>query len=166
MKIIKLESDRIADAKNLVFGVFGRGMDLPERTSFWVYKHKDKLLAKLLMKVFGYTELLEYYVAVDHNNHICGTTGFYSNKEDEDEAIWLSWFCVGPAYRGRGIAKQLIEFSIEEAKRRGYKYFRLYTSNDPGEVNAQFLYEKYGFKITGEEQKNGHTIFYREKLLK
>jgi len=166
MKIIKLENDRIKDAKNLVFGVFGRGMDLSELTSFLIYKHKDKLFTKLLMKIFGYTDLLEYYVAVDENDHLCGTTGFYSNKEDEDVAIWLSWFCVDPEYRGRGIAKQLIEFSIEEAKRRGYKCFRLYTSDDPNEANAQFLYEKYGFKVTGEEQKNGYTIFYREKLLK
>ena len=151
-------------AKALVFGVF-KYMDFPERMSFWIYKNQGNACVKMLMKLCGYTSAMKYWVAVDENEDVCGITGLYGNKSDKDEALWLSWFCVNPKHRGRGIGKQLIEFSIEEAKKHRKKYLRLYTSDDANEADAQFLYEQYGFKIFKREEKAGYTLIYREKEL-
>jgi len=163
IKIIELADAQIPQAKKLVNEVF-KHQDFTERISFWVYKHRNKFWMKLLSWWYG-TKSLEYWVAVDEKGTICGTTGFYTQKKDIHEAIWLSWFCVAPARRGQGIGKQLIEFSIKEAQSRGKKYLRLYTSDDPNEADAQFLYEKYGFVKTGEVKHDGWTLFYREKVL-
>ena len=162
--IVPLEYDMIPQAKALVARVF-KHQDLTERLSFWVYKHRDKSLMKTVLKMFGSMAVYQYWVALNQHREICGTTGLYSEKADLHEALWLSWFCVHPDMRGQGIGKQLIEFSIEEARRRNAKYLRLYTSDDPNEAAAQFLYEQYGFKITRTEKKLTHTIIYRERLL-
>ena len=159
IRIVELEHDRIPEAKALVKRIF-LWQDFTERMSFWVYKHHSNPIVRAMLG--GSMEVFRYWVALDENDKICGTTGLYSEKADFHEAIWLSWFCVDPDVRGKGIGKQLIEFSIETARGYGKKYLRLYTSDDPNEAAAQFLYEKYGFKLTRNEQKMGYVLFYRE----
>ncbi len=110
---------------------------------------------------------LKYWVAVEKEN-IIGVTGLYELKEDAEEADWLSWFCVGPSQRGKGVGKKLLAFSIGKAKNRGKKFLRLYTSlNDPNEAAAQKLYEKTGFGILkmNAEKRGKFSISYREKKL-
>jgi GNAT superfamily N-acetyltransferase len=51
---------------------------------------------------------------------------------------------VAPHERGQGIGKQLLAFSLEEARKTGLPYLRLYTGDDPIEREAQRLYESFG----------------------
>jgi len=164
IEIKELNDQYLEQAKRLVFKVFPV-MDVSERISFWIYKHQNKASGKLLMKLFGYATFLKYWVAIDEENAVCGIIGLYAHKKEEETTLWLSWFCVDPVHRGRGVGKQLIEFSIEEAKRCNKKYLCLYTSDDPNEANAQLLYEQYEFKITDKKKKDGYTIIYRKKEL-
>ena len=135
VKIVELDNDMIPQAKALVAKVF-TSQDFVEGISFWVYKHRANPLIKLAMKLYGAMSVYRYWVALNENGDIIGTTGLYSEKDDFHEAIWLSWFCVDPDVRGQGIGKQLIEFSIEMARSYGKKYLRLYTSDDPNEAAA------------------------------
>jgi len=48
-----------------------------------------------------------------------------------------------PEYRRRGIAADLLNMVINEAKTRGYKVIRLHTSEF-----GRSIYEKAGFKIS------------------
>jgi len=164
IKIIELEDTKIPQAKKLVREVFPE-QDFMEKASFWFYKHRNKNWMKPLCKVFRMENFSKFWIAVGENGDICGTTGFYAEKKDFHEAVWLSWFCVDPKYRGQGIGKQLLEFSITTAREYDKKYLRLYTSDHPGEAEAQFLYEKYGFKEVGREKDKTCTLIYREKLL-
>jgi len=164
IKIVELDDALIPQAEKLVNSVF-REQDLEERLSFWVYKNRNKFWMKAALKLYGTMEYCKYWVAINEAGEIVGTTGLYSVKKDIHEAIWLSWFCVNPNCRGQGIGKQLIEFSIDMARSYGKKYLRLYTSDDPNEVEAQFLYEKYGFKETEREVYKAWTLIYREKVL-
>ncbi|MCL2377486.1 MAG: GNAT family N-acetyltransferase [Defluviitaleaceae bacterium] len=164
-RIIELDKARIPQAKALVAQVF-RHQDLTERMSFWAYKHQSTPVVKTLLKLYGYMAVFRYWVALNENDEICGTTGLYAEKDDFHEALWLSWFCVNPNMRGQGIGKQLLEFSIDTAREYKKKYLRLYTSDDPNEAAAQFLYEKYGFRIVRTEKKRGYTLLYRELALK
>ena len=164
IRIVELDNAMIPEAKALVDKVFPE-QDTVERLSFWVYKHRRNPLMKGMLKLSGSMSVYRYWVALNQEGKICGTTGLYSEKEDFHEAIWLSWFCVDPAARGQGIGKELIEFSIDKARGYGKKYLRLYTSDDPNEAAAQFLYEKYGFKVVGTDKKRTHTLIYRERVL-
>ena len=163
-QIIELERHMIPQAKALVARVFPY-QGLTERLSFWAYKHHGSPLMKMLLKLYGGMDVYRYWVAVNENGDIVGTTGLYSENQDCHEALWLSWFCVAPEARGQGIGKQLIEFSIEKARGYNKKYLRLYTSDDPNEAAAQVLYEKYGFKVVGTKKKRRYTLLYREREL-
>ena len=163
-KIVELDDAMIPQAKALVAKVFP-SQDFVERISFWVYKHKANPVMKAALGLSGSMSVYRYWVALNENGDICGTTGLYSEKSDIHEALWLSWFCVDPDMRGQGVGKKLIEFSIEMARGYGKKYLRLYTSDDPNEAAAQFLYEKYGFKVVRVDRKWDHTIIYRERVL-
>ena len=165
VSIQELNGDLIPKAKKLVDSIFPH-QSFDERISFFVYKHRANPLVRLATKLYGGMEVFKKWVAIDENGDICGTTGVYSERRDSHEALWLSWFCVAPNKRGMGIGKQLIEFSIDVARNHGVKYLRLYTSDDPIEMDAQILYEKYDFKKIHIEQKSGYVQFYREKLLR
>jgi len=161
---INIKGASFDEAEKVIRSVF-TSMSFSERVSFWVYRHKENYFVKKMMRLFGIASLMNVWVAKDKNDEICGTTGLYTCCKDEEEAIWLSWFCVAPNKRGQGIGKRLIEFSIEKAKEHNKKYFRLYTSNDPNEATAQILYEKYGFVKTREVKHKTWVEINRELKL-
>lgn len=53
---------------------------------------------------------------------------------------------VKPAYRGRGIARRLLELSLAESGQIGYEYLKLDTVSSM--TDAIKLYKHYGFVIT------------------
>ena len=104
-------------------------------------------------------EQLTYWVATDElMERVAGLVGLYTECGDNDDMIWLGWFCVDPEYRGQKIGEKLLEFAIEQAKEQGKKYLHLYTTDDPEYAVARTLYRKKGFvnyKVEGE------TLYYK-----
>ena len=49
----------------------------------------------------------------------------------------------------KGVAATMLEFILEEARRRGYERLSLETGSGPGFDAAHALYEKYGFTYCG-----------------
>ena len=164
MTIRALDEATIKQAVKLAAKVFPyRGVTV--RLSFWAYQHQGGPLVRRLMRLAGYETPMHYWVALDENNEVVGTTGIYSLKKDEAEAVWMAWFCVDPGRRGQGIGKELVEHSIAMARARGKRYFRLYTSTLPCEAAAQGLYEKYHFRITEKKNRLFYHLLYRELAL-
>lgn len=162
IKIVEINDSLMTKASKLVAKVFPF-RSLSERLTFWAFKHRKNILVKKIINMFGVAELINFWVAVDENSNVVGTTGIYSYVKDKEDAIWLAWFCVDPEQRGKGIGKKLIEFSLDVAKNYNKKYFRLYTSSDPNEAAAQYLYEKYGFKVVKKEKRLFYTKVFRER---
>lgn len=75
------------------------------------------------------------------NKKVIGTFALLPLESNELE---LCKMAVNPAYQGRGVGKQLLEFSFLKAKEMNYKSMILY-SNTRLE-SAIHLYRKYGFK--------------------
>lgn len=76
----------------------------------------------------------------------------YGNIEWEchaqpDEVFVIHLLCVRPSKAGNGFGKDMVQFAIEEGKRRNCKTVRL----DTGSQNrpAAALYTKLGFKLAG-----------------
>lgn len=66
----------------------------------------------------------------------------------------LNNFEVTPDYRGNGLSKQLLDYAV---KKKGADHLWV---NDDNHI-AMNLYKKYGFKPTGDSQKDGnHTRLY------
>lgn len=110
-----------------------------------------------------------YWVALDRENRVLGTTGLYETTQDAGEAVWVGWLGVGNAYRGHGVGRALLNHTIETARAEGNQCLRLYTSNHRAESAAQFLYESVGLKIYRTEPHalpfSGLRLFYRELRL-
>ena len=73
-------------------------------------------------------------------------TGFVNvsfNAEDASAEIYM--IAVDPAYQQQGIATELIEFALDEMRRRGITLATVGTGGDPGHEPARQAYEKLGF---------------------
>ncbi len=78
---------------------------------------------------------------------IIGTAGLWKENEKEYELVKMT---VDPAYRGKGISKQLLEHCLSAAKELGAEKITLYSNSQL--KTALGLYEKFGFRhvpVTG-----------------
>ena len=140
--IKSLTTETSEEAINLLDLVFVDQGNEPARIAFLASLDPEQYKEFLLgVKI---TEL-RYWLTIDDSGKVVGTTGLYCYEIDKEETYWLGWFCVHPNARNQGIGTRLLQFSIEEAKKHGKKFLRLYTSTDPNESDAHKLYEKHKF---------------------
>ena len=156
---------RLSEARKLVWRCFPH-QNPCERISFWVIANRRSPYVRRLMAWGGVADFLDFWGAIDpETGKLLGTTGLYQWTCDAAEAVWLSWFCVAPEARRRGIGARLLDFSIEAAKRTGRRYLRLYTSDRSTEAAAQCLYESRGLRVVAKKWRPFHTTIYRELRL-
>ena len=167
MRIEPLSKRTLRQAMELLNRVFPVQTS-EERSDFWLpVSLQFSKLPKLVRTSYDKNvSMLKYWVAVE-KGRVVGTTGIYALRKDRNDACWLSWYCVDPEFRGRGIGEKLLDFSIRQARLRGKKFFRCYTSiNDPNEAAAQKLYEKKGLMVFRKGWKRGkYQIVHRQKKL-
>lgn len=160
--IVPMEERHIAQARALVDAVFPLKGPL-EALYFFAWRRRKSPWVRAAARLFGIAALEDAWVDVDEKGAVRGIVGFYSTPRDEADARWLSWFCVSPAARGLGLGKALLDFAIETARGRGFRYLRLYTGSDPDEARAQVLYESRGLKeVLRRPSLDGYWRIYRE----
>lgn len=165
LKIEPLSQENFDEAVKLANSVFSYKKSLPENAFIASINEEKFKELKKTGEIFG--KNLEYFVVKNEGGKIIGTTGFYNKDDDDSDVIWLGWYCVNPAFRGQGFGQEILDWTIEEARRRGKKYLRLYTSTRPEEKAANLMYEKNGFKISADktEPDGDYEIFFRKKIL-
>ncbi len=80
----------------------------------------------------------------------------YANGCNSQPVPFLEGVWVEDAYRGQGIAKALIEFLVERAKRAGFKEFG--SDVELTNYSSQLMHERLGFEQTEK------VIYYRKVL--
>ncbi|MBQ9886000.1 MAG: GNAT family N-acetyltransferase [Lachnospiraceae bacterium] len=75
--------------------------------------------------------------------------GEWSVSLDPGEFLVVHTLATAPKDYGKGVAKFIIEYCIQTARDEGYKAIRL--DIVPGNIPAQKLYERLGFKCAGEK---------------
>ncbi|MBA3670473.1 MAG: GNAT family N-acetyltransferase [Gemmatimonadaceae bacterium] len=82
----------------------------------------------------------------------------------DDDIAELKRLYVRPAWRGRGVARQLAGRAVAEARGRGYRHLRLGTLDSM--IPAQKLYESLGFRRIAPYRpvELGDTLFYELTL--
>lgn len=107
-----------------------------------------------------------YWILVNEKDEVIAVTGLYRVKDQPEDTVWLGWYGIRADNRGKGLGRELLEWTMKKAKEEGYKKLKLYTSTDPNEARAQDLYEKLGLKVVGEEEGEGeYKTLYREVVL-
>ncbi|MCG2698377.1 GNAT family N-acetyltransferase [Candidatus Parcubacteria bacterium] len=164
IKVIPLEKKYLIKASKLADSIFPNE-EIPPSKAFEISLDKEKF--DNFIKSKNDVKTLEYFVAIDENDSVIGTSGLYSLNSDYKDTYWLGWYCVHQDYRGKGIGKILLDCSIKKARKRGKKFLSLYTSTNPNETAAQKVYEKNGFYITGQKKvkQGNYEIFFRRKEL-
>lgn len=167
MHIEILSPKTLGEAISLVNSVFPQ-QSIFEKASFTFpcSLNKQSFFYKTYLNLIGVRDV-NYWLAIDDDSQkVVGTTGLYSYRK-EDDAYWLGWTCVASTARGQGIGGKLVDFCIQKARNAGKKFLRLYTSPNPERAIAKILYEKRGFRITGETKiwpNKFKTVYYELKL--
>ncbi len=164
ISIIPCTYERAGEAEALARSVFKWDL-IPIRISFLIFKYPHNIFVRWLSRLAGIRDYLSTDIYVDENDKVLGTIGLYRTWKDAQEAVWVSWFCVAPQARKLGIGQALIDHVVSQARAGGYPIIRLYTSTDPIEAAAQYIYEKNGFVETSRKKTPFTTIIYREKRL-
>ena len=110
IKIVEADNILIKKTEELVSKVFP-SRSFSELLSFWAYKYQNNWFVKASMSLCGFSSPMKYWVAINDDGDVCGTTGIYSYTKDKHEAVWMAWFCVDPEHRGQGIGKHLIKYA-------------------------------------------------------
>ena len=109
------------------------------KTYFYVEPYDEEVLRnpeKYILDPGGYI----LFVLLD--DRVVGTLALM--RTDKDEILELTKMAVSPNMRGRKIGQQLMKYSIDFARSKGYDALLLY-SNTILE-NAIYIYRKYGFE--------------------
>jgi ribosomal protein S18 acetylase RimI-like enzyme len=83
-----------------------------------------------------------------------GMSGIYAEASDPESA-WLGWFGVLPEYRRERFATRMLNVFAEECRALGFKYARIYTTEN--NIPARECYKFNGFS---EEIYGGVIPFY------
>lgn len=163
MKIISLSKKRVKEAVELILRCFPESSpDDYDYAGKWIPYSVDH-------KKENEKSGMGYWVAIEKRK-IVGANGLYALPDDK-KALWISWFCVAPEYRGKGIGGKLMDFAIKKAKiasgRTGRKILRLYTDTLKRERVARILYKRRGFEEYKREKDRTHKgyLIYMQRLI-
>ncbi len=167
MKVIPLDSSNLDSTIALLLQVFPYDVEQPD---FPTIELPSSLNSQDHQAYFQkqHLKMLTNFVLLSDENRLIGTTGLYAYQNEPAEVGWLGWFCIDPGWRGQGLGKYLLSWTIEKARQAGFQKLRLYTSDHQNEVAAQHLYERLGF-ITNRIEPHlnrGRTVYiFKEKNL-
>lgn len=88
----------------------------------------------------------------------------FSDMDDETTAgeLYIDSLCVDNYFRGRGLAKQLLETTIEKGRKMNLPTGLLV---DTGNPQAERLYHRVGFVYVDDNQWGGHKMKHLQKPL-
>lgn len=82
-------------------------------------------------------------LTINESNELAGFIAFYDNDEKKNTA-YLTMLAVNPKFNNNGYGRQLLSFSINLLKKKGFEFYDLELDRD-NEI-AMSLYESFGFK--------------------
>ena len=130
-----------------------------------VWKDEQLIREKLMV---GINENDFYVGQVFEDNACCmilqwNDTLFWPEAK-EKEAGYIHKLCVRRDYSGLGLSREMVEFAIEECRRRNVHYLRLDTGWSKKKLCT--LYESLGFKLVGKTmlEERGEFALFEMKI--
>lgn len=82
----------------------------------------------------------------------------YGTHEDDESTLWIDRLMIAEPHRGKGYGKAVLQRIIEEAKSRGLS--RVGLSTGAGNTSAKQVFERVGFRATGEKDGDEDIYIY------
>ena len=92
-------------------------------------------------------------ITIYKNHQLQGFIAYYDN-DIKKEVAYLTMIAIRKESKNSGYGRMLMEFSIREIKKLGFKKYRLEVYHE--NVKAIGLYEKYGFVVI---KRNSESLF-------
>ena len=103
-----------------------------------------------------FTEENSALFVAEVDGELCGCCGIYPTEGLPEGCAELVKFYIAKDFRGKGLGKELMEASIEFAKKSGYQ--SIYIESLPEFSTAVSIYEKQGFTYLEKPLGNsGHS---------
>ena len=162
MKIIEIRKAFESD-KQQVWEIIKAVISTGDTYVFYPNTPREKMLA------YWFSDDKKTYVAVSENKTV-GTFFLKDNQPDLGSHIANAGFMVAPEAKGKRVGRTMAEFSLEEAKRLGYRAMQFNFVVKSNAVAVK-LWQNLGFEIIGEipdafqQAENGLTnayIMYRK----
>lgn len=114
----------------------------PLYKEYWGDGATDNLMTEVFSGLLAQENNCAAYIAINDGLAIgFAHIVYHYSVSDRGKAAFLEDLSVTARYRRQGIAKQIIDFSIQEAKKNGCIRFHWLTN--PDNQTARGLYEKY-----------------------
>ncbi len=94
-----------------------------------------------------------YWVMVNDKGKVIGVTGLCDIEGEDPRNCYLGFFILDKAYRGKGLGKQLLEFTEEQALLMGKQQMRILTSTFIPYRGGRAFYRRSGYKIIATKNK-------------
>ncbi|QIP12829.1 GNAT family N-acetyltransferase [Spirosoma aureum] len=128
----------------------------------WVFA-PDSSREKMLAIWF---DTQKYAYVCELENEIVGTFFIKANQPDLGSHVANAGYMVKPDYRGRGIAEAMCRFSLDEARRLGFRAMQFNSVVSTNEVAIR-LWKRCGFEVIGTLPKAFHhqTLGFTDALV-
>lgn len=122
------------------------------------------LIKKYFLDESKYRDTAKFWLCRTGNG-IVGITGIYSYFEYPEDA-WLGWFGVLSEFRKKGLGREILLWTMSQAKVGGFNTFRLYTDMED-DAEAVCLYRKIGMieEPYTTEDLDGQTFVFSKSLV-
>jgi ribosomal protein S18 acetylase RimI-like enzyme len=106
----------------------------------------DQPVSPYVEKILNFAILVSYHI----QGQLAGFIAYYCNDID-NKIAFLTMLCVKPEFSGKGIGHQLLNFSMEDIKNKGFNSLHLEVKID--NHPAMNLYKRAGFEVTNSTGK-------------
>lgn len=85
----------------------------------------------------------------------------YIDKNEPKKALYIHWLTVNRELAGQGLPKIMVDFAVDEARKKNLGLLRLDT--DVNQPKLMKVYKDLGFKIMGVQQEIENKIAYFQR---
>lgn len=156
-KVSVSDTDMIKELSDLATGIVKEHYDpiLGEGQNDYMI-HKFQSVAAITEQLEHYN--YQYYFVSDTTGNKVGFLAFYQKGNE----LYLSKFYLQKAQRGKGIARDMLQFAIQRAQEQGLSSITLNVNKNN---NAVSVYEKLGFKRIGQEKIDIGNGFFMDDFV-
>ena len=145
MEPCKIENTTIADLE-FVYSLFDQSIEYQERNGYPAWRGYDKnALIKDAENKNQYKIIIDSGIAMVYS--VCYADPIIWREKEKGDAVYLHRIVINPAFKGRKLFGEILNWAIEHASHRRLRFVRMDTwANNHAIIN---YYKTFGFKFLG-----------------